>query len=268
MPFRRVSGEGMPVPVLAQLDRKEFEICVPFEYRRRDTGPWIHVPADERFARTDLASVPGFLLWLVPRYGAHTLAALLHDQLVKDPPGGDRSVADDIFRDALGELQVPLIRRWIMWATPVRERIAQVAQTVLWGVVVVLAAGTFWQRILGGPIDWEPWSFLVFGQSTPTDLGIVLAASILLVPRFGVGLVAGPAVVLILVPTVAILGVLVIYLALERVARMVVAVANRLLRSRAHITDNTVMMSRAVIENPAGCRELAGQTAATDTREV
>jgi hypothetical protein len=52
---------------------------------------------------TDLASVPAFLTWLVPRYGRHTLPALLHDQLVE--PGMDpdeREGADTILRDTMG----------------------------------------------------------------------------------------------------------------------------------------------------------------------
>ncbi|UOY03038.1 DUF1353 domain-containing protein [Blastococcus sp. PRF04-17] len=69
--------------------------------------------------RTDFATVPRVVTWLVPRFGAYTLAAILHDWLVTD---GLRSGAvtsndaDGIFRRVMRESGVPVIRRWLMWA--------------------------------------------------------------------------------------------------------------------------------------------------------
>ena len=69
--------------------------------------------------RTDFASVPRVVTWLVPRFGAYTLAAILHDWLVTE---GIRSEvvsareADGLFRRVMRESGVPVLRRWIMWA--------------------------------------------------------------------------------------------------------------------------------------------------------
>lgn len=80
------------------------------------------VPADGTRMETDLASVPPFLTWLVPKDGRHTPAALLHDGLMpKTPPlyqgpPVDRVEADRIFQNAMQHLDVAFLRRWAMWA--------------------------------------------------------------------------------------------------------------------------------------------------------
>jgi hypothetical protein len=73
------------------------------------------VPENER---TDFASVPRVFAWFLPRYGRYTKAAILHDHLwrVAVPNGLSRLDADGIFRQAMRELGVPFLRRWIMWA--------------------------------------------------------------------------------------------------------------------------------------------------------
>lgn len=68
---------------------------------------------------TDFASVPRIFSWLLPRYGRYTKAAVLHDYLwrVAVPRRQvSRLQADGIFRQAMRELEVPFVRRWIMWA--------------------------------------------------------------------------------------------------------------------------------------------------------
>jgi hypothetical protein len=68
---------------------------------------------------TDFASVPRVFVWFIPRYGRYTKAAILHDYLCRvEVPGGgiSRIDADGIFRQAMRELGVPFLRRWIMWA--------------------------------------------------------------------------------------------------------------------------------------------------------
>jgi len=74
------------------------------------------VPVNER---TDFASVPRVFVWFIPRYGRYTKAAILHDYLcsIAAPAGRiSRIEADGIFRQAMRELGVPFLRRWIMWA--------------------------------------------------------------------------------------------------------------------------------------------------------
>ncbi len=65
--------------------------------------------------RTDFASVPHALTWLVPRTGKHNRAAVLHDYLTRNPQLVTRKDADGIFRRVLRELGVPPFRRWLMY---------------------------------------------------------------------------------------------------------------------------------------------------------
>lgn len=79
---------------------------------------------------TDFASVPRVFVWFIPRYGRYTKAAILHDYLCRQyVPSGriSRIDADGIFRQAMRELGVPFLRRWIMWAASGSTRDPQTA---------------------------------------------------------------------------------------------------------------------------------------------
>jgi hypothetical protein len=86
-----------------------WEVVEPLVYRgRRDT---FVVP--DGFL-TDFASVPRVVIWLIPRFGRYTPAAVLHDWLVTT--GLTTGVvssrdADGLFRRVLRELGVPPVRR-------------------------------------------------------------------------------------------------------------------------------------------------------------
>lgn len=96
------------------------------------TDTWI-VPVG---FRTDFASVPHLLTWLVPRTGIFNRAAVLHDYLCRIADGTieschdpahtaghgcglpvyiSRKDTDGVFRRVLRELGVRPIRRWIMY---------------------------------------------------------------------------------------------------------------------------------------------------------
>ncbi len=67
---------------------------------------------------TDFATIPRIAVWLIPRFGAYTKAAILHDWLLTErlPAGLITSVdVDNLFRRALRELRVPPWRRTLMW---------------------------------------------------------------------------------------------------------------------------------------------------------
>lgn len=103
-----IDAEAVELRVLGE---SRWELLSPLTYRGRDEI--FTVPAG---TLTDLASVPGFLTWLVPRYGRYTKAAILHDHLWAASSPVSRADADGIFRRSMRELGVPILRRWAMWA--------------------------------------------------------------------------------------------------------------------------------------------------------
>jgi len=83
---------------------------------------------------TDFASVPQALTWLVPRYGRYTKASILHDYLWAQCRAGRFSWADadGILRRTMRELDVPFLRRWLMWAAVRLAGIATHSFSSLW----------------------------------------------------------------------------------------------------------------------------------------
>ncbi len=105
------SGEVVVKPILPEGTR--WTLVEPFSYRAKHET--FVVPAG---FTTDFASVPRVLVWLLPRYGKWTQAAILHDYLWDLARSGKirKSDADGIFNRAMRELGVPFLRRWVMWA--------------------------------------------------------------------------------------------------------------------------------------------------------
>lgn len=96
--------------VVEQLDATFWRLREPVVYQgARET---FEVPAG---FRTDFASVPRLVVWLLPRYGVYTRAAILHDYLVENA-AVSRADADGLFRRSMRELGVSAPRRWMMWA--------------------------------------------------------------------------------------------------------------------------------------------------------
>lgn len=97
-------------PIVRQLNSIMWQVEDRVRYEGRDQQ--FEIPAG---FFTDFATVPRLVVWLVPRYGSYTRAAILHDWLIvsKAVP---RHQADGIFRRVLRELGVSLVRRWFMWA--------------------------------------------------------------------------------------------------------------------------------------------------------
>lgn len=86
---------------------------------------------------TDFASVPRIFVWLLPRYGRYTKAAILHDYLWRERVSQGEmtwSDADGIFLRAMRELGVPFLRRWVMWAA------------VRWVALFKARGGVGWSR--------------------------------------------------------------------------------------------------------------------------
>jgi hypothetical protein len=101
--------------------KKNYELREKFEYVDRDGKTYV-VPRSNCLP-TDLASIPAFATWLVPKDGGHTQAALLHDAMIVGPgetpdyvgPPVTDERADRIFLDGMRIGGVPFFRRWIIW---------------------------------------------------------------------------------------------------------------------------------------------------------
>lgn len=95
------------------LGTTRWEVLKPIRYLGRDEGFIVH-----RGFETDFASVPRGLVWLIPKYGRFTAAAILHDFLWAQCRARRFNWfdADGIFRRAMREDQVPFAHRWLMWA--------------------------------------------------------------------------------------------------------------------------------------------------------
>ncbi len=160
---------------VSRVDAETWALVDDLVYRgRRDR---FVVPAG---FRTDFASVPRVVTWLVPRFGAYTLAAILHDWLCSE---GIRSGAvtsrdaDGIFRRVMRESGVPVLRRWLMWAG------------VRWGALtdderrpgwLISAPGVLAISLLAAPLVVPPGLLIVPGL-------LVYAAAERLVSRFAPG---------------------------------------------------------------------------------
>ena len=154
MPFWRSEDDHRkPVVRLEHLGRKWFKLEDGFLYKIPYEPARYPVSGG---ARTDLASVPWRLWWLVASYGRHTRAALLHDALVEPQSPVSRMEADRIFFIALEEGRKQsggrVTRHWLMWlAVSVfgtmrdearwRYRLFVSHLLAFWASVVVLAAG-------------------------------------------------------------------------------------------------------------------------------
>ncbi|MEU1982695.1 DUF1353 domain-containing protein [Nocardia sp. NPDC019395] len=95
--------------VVEEIDGEFWKVREPLIYE--GANETFEVPVD---FRTDFASVPRPFVWLIPRYGVYTRAAILHDFLLRTERVG-KADADGLFRRALRECDVSRPRRWMMW---------------------------------------------------------------------------------------------------------------------------------------------------------
>lgn len=171
---------------------------------------------------TDLASVPRYMRWFESSYGVHTLAAIIHDNLiVKTPNDGalkSDTLADRFFREMLKSAGVPWLKRGIMWAAvALRSRWAargpRRVSIVVW-IALALAGITSFVWAIGS--SWLGWD-------TPIDTGVLWLVAVVLPfvaaalwgRQYGAGIVAAIAGLWIL-PAALLAGVgYVIYLGLE-----------------------------------------------------
>ena len=99
--------------VVEQIDDTNWQTHEELVYAGNDRSFVVPAGSD-----TDFASVPRIFVWLLPRYGRYTKAAILHDHLWRDlATKGEISWvdADALFQRAMRDLGVPFLRRWLMW---------------------------------------------------------------------------------------------------------------------------------------------------------
>lgn len=217
-------------------DGARFRILRQFAYRDDAYREPFVVPADVATFRTDLASIPWFVAWLVPGLGTHLPAVLVHDALVLKPgegkthigPDVDREEADRILRDAMASLGTPLVRRWLMWtAVILATALCCLRPRWRWAPLVVATLsgigglGVLATLDLIDVIDVLPWMgdrgwVAELAGGGAFALLIPLALSVLWGRLWRAGVIAGVALALLLHVTVAVIAVYGVYWGLER----------------------------------------------------
>jgi len=177
---------------------------------------------------TDMASIPRFMRWFENPYGQHTLAAIIHDQLIVNELNGGAlgsdTLSDRFFREMMRSAGVPLLKRWIMWsAVALRSRWAAGGFTrlklVIWVVLATCGIAAFVNAAGAALFDW----------AHPVATGLLLLIAVVLPfasaplwgKQYGASLVAAIAALWILpAAAFAALGY-VVYQILEFVAEKV-----------------------------------------------
>jgi hypothetical protein len=187
------------------------------------------VPKNLNDFKTDLASIPFFATWLVPKDGIHTPAALLHDAVLREQNDGamiGAHQADTLFRLAMWDLGVAFLRRWMMWAA-VSLRTLFLAGTWRRGlyaplIIVMALSSLLLSFLVAGDLlhtgeAWRPPCL----EGRVADLlpWLVFASLPLWLKWIGVGAIATAAALVFAVPlALAFLG-FVVYVILEYVVK-------------------------------------------------
>jgi hypothetical protein len=166
--------------------------------------------------------------WFESPYGAHTLAAILHDDLIVDEPNAgpleDDTLSDRFFREMMKSAGVPWLKRWIMWsAVALRTRWAvggiRRLSVLVWLVLSATGITSFGWAVGSATFGWDDpvdtWALLVVALVLP------FVAAFLWGKQYGAGIVAAIAALWIL-PAAALAGLgYLAYLVLERAAHLI-----------------------------------------------
>jgi hypothetical protein len=219
-PFSAPGVPGSPARfVVEQTGDSCFAVVAPgFAYN----GELTVVVTPETLPETDFASIPRYLSWLVSRYGPHTPAALVHDQLVSGGmPYRERRAADDLFLTIMRQIDVPPVSARLMWAavtlaTRWRGGAARRASVIVWGLLAVVGI----VALVAG---------LVTGTAALVVAALVgpAAGAVVWTDRYLAGLVAGYSLPVVVVPAAVALAGYAVYWAAERAVRAVRSVLPR-----------------------------------------
>ncbi|UOE42786.1 DUF1353 domain-containing protein [Agromyces larvae] len=203
MPFERLDGSPLDALRLDQrpADGFRFDLVEGFAYRDPVTGDRFTVPGGASGLRgSDLASVPTALWSFIASYGRQSAPALLHDHrslVASELARTDRRAAlaqrrgdDRVFRTALREQRVPLLRAWLMWAWVSADREREfngwlgrlfLVQGIVGALAVVTGLVLAW---------WQPAWLLLLVAAAVAAVCWGRLAPLQLVLAFGTGLLA------------------------------------------------------------------------------
>lgn len=99
--------------ILEMLDHYQWRVVQEFSYFT-DALPERTVIVVPAGSITDLTSVPRLLWTIFPPIGKYAKAAIIHDYLY-DQALYSKAIADSVFYEAMGVLEVPQWRRWVMY---------------------------------------------------------------------------------------------------------------------------------------------------------
>ena len=175
-----------------------------FQYNGAGPGYPAVVTQETLKGTTDLASIPRFMGWFVSRYGRHTPAVLVHDMRVEDDMDLDARIkADNELLEMMTHLDVPVVRRRVMWAavtvaTRWKGNVLARLGIILWGLLAAggvallargIATGTAWQIALALLAPFP--ASLLWGSQRTAGLVGGLAMPFVIVPAaaswFGYG---------------------------------------------------------------------------------
>lgn len=215
-PFSKLDEPEAPARfVVEQISDTTFRVDVGFQYNSPDDRDPI-VVTRATMPKTDFASIPRFMSWLVSRYGHHTPAALVHDrEVVPGMSFPERTQADLHFLQMMDETGVPPVQSRLMWAAvTLATRLHGDTRAKLgMGVWIVAAAGGMVLFVAGA------------ASTTPWMLGLAVAGPALASPLWGhqwrAGLIGGYALPVIAFPALAAFLGYLPYVALEAAVRFV-----------------------------------------------
>jgi hypothetical protein len=216
-PFSPLREPGRPARfVFEQISDKNFRVPEGLGFQYNPPGGEAIAVTHDNLPSTDFASIPRYMSWFVSRYGRHTPAALVHDELVTDGMAFEaRKHADRVFLQMLDDLEVPPVQSRVMWtavtlATRSRGPLAAKAGVVLWALLAAIGVGA----LIWGLATLNPW-LIVAALVAPA------VAALLWGGQRSAGLIAGYALPVIAVPALASLGGYWIYWVIEKGVKLV-----------------------------------------------
>ena len=99
--------------IVTPISSRSWELVEDFYFIRKDGTSF----CAQRGLITDFASTPRIVWPILPPYGKYLEAAVIHDSMYRKDIAISRKTADLIFKENMKELEVPLMKIFIMyWA--------------------------------------------------------------------------------------------------------------------------------------------------------